>query len=278
MKYRKLRINLRSRRVAALIVATIVLAAPSAVWATHQFSDVADSNPFAADIEWLADVGVTNGCGPDVFCPEAAVTRQQMAAFMYRLATYQVVDAATALTADSAATADTATWAATAGSASDSAALDGRVPATYDTFVVGDSIALGDQSTYTTIGDFPGSMLAEVSFNTLAPDSVAAITASASFNASASTPVFVWLEADSNECLDYVNAAPTAFRRSDVDADETEEISITVALEFPTQGPHSVAFCAQAGSALTAGVLATGMTGVVSASPTSDVTITTLAP
>jgi Polysaccharide lyase 14/S-layer homology domain len=50
------------------------------------FLDTQDS-PFTADIEWLADVGVTKGCNPPAntrFCPDDAVTRGQMAAFLHR--------------------------------------------------------------------------------------------------------------------------------------------------------------------------------------------------
>lgn len=50
------------------------------------FTDVADS-PFAADIAWLSSTGITRGCNPPVndrFCPDTAVTRGQMAAFLHR--------------------------------------------------------------------------------------------------------------------------------------------------------------------------------------------------
>lgn len=42
---------------------------------------------FVADIEWLAQTGVTKGCNPpfnDWFCPDETVTRGQMAAFLNR--------------------------------------------------------------------------------------------------------------------------------------------------------------------------------------------------
>lgn len=61
---------------------------PTAVWASHQFTDVADSHTFHDDISWMADSGVTLGCTPggDMYCPADNVTRGQMAAFMHRLA------------------------------------------------------------------------------------------------------------------------------------------------------------------------------------------------
>ena len=46
-----------------------------------------ESSPFEADIEWLADEGITAGCNPpdnDHFCPDEAVTRAQMASFLDR--------------------------------------------------------------------------------------------------------------------------------------------------------------------------------------------------
>ncbi|MFP3915680.1 MAG: S-layer homology domain-containing protein, partial [Actinomycetota bacterium] len=86
-------------KAAALVVATaLLIAAPLAVLAADRFQDVPDSNIFHEDIAWLADGGVTLGCNPpdnDEFCPTDNVTRQQMAAFMHRLAENRVVDAGT---------------------------------------------------------------------------------------------------------------------------------------------------------------------------------------
>jgi hypothetical protein len=59
-------------------------AAPAVVLASHQFSDVPDSSPFHAPIARLVESGITTGCGPTMFCPKAAVTREQMAAFLTR--------------------------------------------------------------------------------------------------------------------------------------------------------------------------------------------------
>lgn len=89
----------RKRRLTAFVVAMAVLiVTPLAVVASDRFTDVPDSNIFHDDIQWLADADVTRGCNPptnDRFCPEDNVTRQQMAAFMKRLAENQVVDAGT---------------------------------------------------------------------------------------------------------------------------------------------------------------------------------------
>jgi hypothetical protein len=50
--------------------------------ATGMFSDVPVSDPFAKWIEQLAREGVTGGCGGGKYCPNLAVTRGQMAAFL----------------------------------------------------------------------------------------------------------------------------------------------------------------------------------------------------
>ena len=47
------------------------------------FSDTATS-PFEADILWLANSGITGGCGDGRFCPRSMVTREQMASFLVR--------------------------------------------------------------------------------------------------------------------------------------------------------------------------------------------------
>ena len=112
-------------RYLAVILVTVLIAAPTAVWASHGFNDVPDSNTFHSDIDWLADNGVTLGCNPpsnDEFCPKDTVSREQMAAFMHRLSINQVVDAATAVTAETAATAGHAD---TAETAEDSDLLEG---------------------------------------------------------------------------------------------------------------------------------------------------------
>jgi len=50
------------------------------------FSDVATSHPFFAEIEWLAADEITTGFPDGTYKPGAVVTRQAMAAFMYRMA------------------------------------------------------------------------------------------------------------------------------------------------------------------------------------------------
>jgi hypothetical protein len=49
-----------------------------------RFSDVPASHPFAADIAWLVERGITQGFPDGTFRPAAPVTRGQMAAFLHR--------------------------------------------------------------------------------------------------------------------------------------------------------------------------------------------------
>lgn len=68
----------RAQMAAFLARALDLPAAPSA-----GFTDTAGT-PFAADIDSLAAAGITSGCGDGTFCPDDAVTRAQMAAFLVR--------------------------------------------------------------------------------------------------------------------------------------------------------------------------------------------------
>lgn len=82
--------------VAAILL--LVLSVPLVVVASDTFDDVDDDNVFHNDIAWLANSGVTKGCNPPAntnFCPSDVVTREQMAAFLRRLAEGAIVDAAT---------------------------------------------------------------------------------------------------------------------------------------------------------------------------------------
>ncbi len=131
-KYLTIRLPKRLIKAALVMTLAAVVISPIAVSASHVFDDVDDSNTFHEDIAWLADAGVTLGCNPPAnnnYCPDNNVTRAQMSAFMRRLAENQVVDAATAITADSATKADSATNADKATTADDAALLDGMTAA-----------------------------------------------------------------------------------------------------------------------------------------------------
>jgi hypothetical protein len=49
------------------------------------FADVDALHPFFLEVEWMADTEISTGYGDGSFRPSAAVTRQAMSAFLYRL-------------------------------------------------------------------------------------------------------------------------------------------------------------------------------------------------
>jgi alpha-amylase len=56
-----------------------------------RFVDVDFAHTFYGDIDWLAEQGITKGCNPPdntMYCPNAPVTRGQMAAFLVRALGY----------------------------------------------------------------------------------------------------------------------------------------------------------------------------------------------
>jgi hypothetical protein len=56
----------------------------SLAWAlTSPFAD-ADGSPFYSDILWMAQQGITQGCGPQAYCPQSPVSREEMASFLTR--------------------------------------------------------------------------------------------------------------------------------------------------------------------------------------------------
>jgi hypothetical protein len=89
---------MKPRTMILIAASALVLMIPLAAHAaTSLFTDVSDSSNFVDDINWMKTAGITNGCDAagTMYCPEENVTRQQMAAFMHRLATKRVVDAGT---------------------------------------------------------------------------------------------------------------------------------------------------------------------------------------
>jgi len=63
------------------------LGLPSAVYEVvvdARFTDVPSGHLFAGEVTGLLELGITQGCTPTTFCPEAPVTRGEMAAFLVR--------------------------------------------------------------------------------------------------------------------------------------------------------------------------------------------------
>jgi hypothetical protein len=74
----------RIRRLTVVGVAALILAVPVAVSASHAFNDVPTSSTYHTTTARLVGAGITGGCGGGNYCPNAAVTRGQMAAFLNR--------------------------------------------------------------------------------------------------------------------------------------------------------------------------------------------------
>jgi len=70
----------------AIRTAAATTAALPGIPADGPFSDVSAANPFLADIAWLKASGITTGYPDDTFRPTGSVTREAMAAFLYRFA------------------------------------------------------------------------------------------------------------------------------------------------------------------------------------------------
>lgn len=76
----------RRRLVGPLgLLGGLAIAFPLGVLAAVSFADVPPGHPFYYDIQEVANVGVTTGCGGGNYCPDELVTRGQMAAFLNRL-------------------------------------------------------------------------------------------------------------------------------------------------------------------------------------------------
>ena len=54
--------------------------------ADSSFRDVSSSAYYAAAVNWASSEGIVNGTGADVFSPNASITREQLAAMLYRYA------------------------------------------------------------------------------------------------------------------------------------------------------------------------------------------------
>jgi hypothetical protein len=74
-----------SRQSMAAFTHRFALAPPVAVPTVPSFSDVGTSHPFFREVEWLAGSGIAAGFPDGTFRPGATVTRQAMAAFLFRI-------------------------------------------------------------------------------------------------------------------------------------------------------------------------------------------------
>jgi hypothetical protein len=78
-------ISVRTRQLYVGLLAIALLAASATlVRASHNFADVPNGSVAHDAVEWMVNRAITLGCAAGMFCPEAPVTRAQMALFMQR--------------------------------------------------------------------------------------------------------------------------------------------------------------------------------------------------
>lgn len=78
--------SIRRRALAATLIALLACALAPVCALGASFTDVHENTPHAQDIQWLEQTGVSTGYQDGTFRPLADVYRQDMAAFLYRLA------------------------------------------------------------------------------------------------------------------------------------------------------------------------------------------------
>jgi hypothetical protein len=64
------------------IIASRYETTPYTYPSTRYFTDVPPSNPFFPFVQKMAQVGITAGCAPGLYCPDETLTRGQMAVFI----------------------------------------------------------------------------------------------------------------------------------------------------------------------------------------------------
>ena len=79
----------------AMLVAVLHRLEGSPQASGSNFSDVASGDWYAQAVNWAASVGVVNGMGDGSFQPNAAITREQMAAILRNYAAYKGMDVTT---------------------------------------------------------------------------------------------------------------------------------------------------------------------------------------
>jgi predicted outer membrane repeat protein len=75
-----------TRQAMAAFIYRLAMEPPFDVANQPSFNDVGTNHPFFLEIEWMADTGIATGFDGDVYKPGSNVSRQAMAAFMYRVA------------------------------------------------------------------------------------------------------------------------------------------------------------------------------------------------
>ena len=76
----------------AMLVAVLHRLEGSPAASAGDFTDVAEGDWYAQAVNWAASVGVVNGMGDGTFQPNAAITREQLAAILRNYAAYKGLD------------------------------------------------------------------------------------------------------------------------------------------------------------------------------------------
>lgn len=75
----------RRVHIVGLMMLGLIGAFVGGAYGNHVFSDVPSNAFYHSDVTWLANTGITAGCGGTKFCPESPVTRGQMAVFLHKM-------------------------------------------------------------------------------------------------------------------------------------------------------------------------------------------------
>lgn len=80
-----------SRRARIIVLGmAVLLLTPLGAWASHGFMDVSTDNPYHADIDWVVENGISDGCEETdaglMFCPGDPLTREHAARWFHRFA------------------------------------------------------------------------------------------------------------------------------------------------------------------------------------------------
>jgi hypothetical protein len=70
--------------VALSVLALALVSAPIPAFSISGTFTDDDGSVHEPDIQAIADIGITQGCGPNLYCPADVVTREQMASFLVR--------------------------------------------------------------------------------------------------------------------------------------------------------------------------------------------------
>ena len=70
--------------VLAIVLCLVAVGTPVAAYTVSGTFTDDDGSVHEPDIQAIASIGVTNGCGPALYCPTDQVTREQMASFLVR--------------------------------------------------------------------------------------------------------------------------------------------------------------------------------------------------